>query len=48
MERYKKSYDKNQLSIIPMCLDDMIPSDAEDVDYLTGKEVGARSNIYFG
>lgn len=29
MERYKKSEDRNQLSIMPMCLDDMISEDAE-------------------
>jgi len=29
MERYKKTSDRNQLSIQAMCLDDMIPQDAE-------------------
>lgn len=29
MERYIKSEDRNQLSLIPMNLDDMIPEDAE-------------------
>ena len=29
MARYKKSNDRNQLSIVPMCLDDMLPADAE-------------------
>jgi transposase len=29
MERYKKSNDRNQLSIVPMCMDDMLPEDAE-------------------
>lgn len=29
MNRYKSHDDRNQLSIMPMCLDDMIPEDAE-------------------
>lgn len=29
MERYKKAEDRNQLSMIPMSLDDMIPADSE-------------------
>lgn len=29
MERYVKSDDRNQLSLLPMSLDDMIPEDAE-------------------
>jgi len=29
MKRYKKSEDRNQLSLMPLCLDDMISQDAE-------------------
>lgn len=29
MERYKKGNDRDQLTIVPMCLDDMLPEDAE-------------------
>jgi len=29
VERYKKGNSKDQLSIVPMCLDDMLPEDAE-------------------
>ena len=29
MERYKKGNDRNQISLLPMCLDDMLSDDAE-------------------
>jgi len=29
MERYKKGNDRNQISLLPMCLDDMLSGDAE-------------------